>query len=107
MPDEPDARSRLLGKIQAGALPLDTPIKTWDDPGKGHVCDGCDQPILAFQIDYEPFCPRAVCSTCTSAASASGRAPDADGMSGVRPADRPVVPGHLTTWLRTLLARGW
>jgi hypothetical protein len=58
MPDEPDARSRLLGKIQAGALPLDTPIKSWGDPGKGHLCDGCDQPILAFQIDYEILLPQ-------------------------------------------------
>ena len=45
----PDGNARreavIRGKLRAGALPSDTPTKTWSGYGSGQLCDGCGERI--------------------------------------------------------------
>ena len=40
-------------KLAAGVLPDRPPAKYWAGFGVGQPCDGCDEPILDTQVEYE------------------------------------------------------
>ena len=40
-------------KLAAGVLPGRPPVKYWAGFGVGQPCDGCDEPILDTQVEYE------------------------------------------------------
>src|SRR5258705_4912533 len=40
-------------KLAAGVLPDRPPVKYWAGFGVGQPCDGCDEPILDTQVEYE------------------------------------------------------
>ena len=44
---------RVRDRINTGLLPTDNPLRTWTGDGSGRLCDACDIPILAAQIEYE------------------------------------------------------
>lgn len=41
-------------KIDAGVLPLDSPVKLWAGLGSGKLCTLCEQAIHPGQPEYEP-----------------------------------------------------
>jgi hypothetical protein len=45
--------STIERKLAAGLLPRHHPVKSWAGLGTGHACDGCDQPILATEVEHE------------------------------------------------------
>ena len=46
--------SAIRAKIEAGALPTDTPLKMWVGPANGRTaCDGCGQRIVGGGLEYE------------------------------------------------------
>jgi hypothetical protein len=53
----PDEKRRLAihirDKLDAGVLPRVPAEKMWTGYGQGTACDGCDQPILPAQVEYE------------------------------------------------------
>jgi hypothetical protein len=40
-------------KVAAGSLPDRPPVKNWAGFGVGQPCNGCDEPILDTQGEYE------------------------------------------------------
>jgi hypothetical protein len=40
-------------KLAAGGLPNRPPAKYWAGFGAGQPCDGCDEPIVDTQVEYE------------------------------------------------------
>jgi hypothetical protein len=40
-------------KLAAGVLPDRPPVQYWAGFGVGQPCDGCDEPILDTQVEYE------------------------------------------------------
>src|SRR5262249_62298432 len=54
MPYPLDAPNRIRDKMDAGLLPHDAPPTTMHAHfGMGALCDGCDEPILPAQVQYE------------------------------------------------------
>jgi hypothetical protein len=53
MPFPLDAPRRIRDKMDTGFLPCDAPTKMYAGFGKGALCDGCDEPILPAQVQYE------------------------------------------------------
>jgi hypothetical protein len=45
--------STIERKLSAGFLPTHHPVKSWAGFGTGASCDGCDQPILATEVEHE------------------------------------------------------
>jgi hypothetical protein len=45
--------STIERKLSAGLLPRHRPVKSWAGFGTGETCDGCDQPILATEVEHE------------------------------------------------------
>jgi hypothetical protein len=41
-------------KLDAGMLPVNSPVKLWAGEGTGRICAACDEPILKSQVEYEP-----------------------------------------------------
>ena len=44
---------RVRQKLAAGTLPRETPVMLWAGWGTGGVCAACEEPIRAFQAEYE------------------------------------------------------
>jgi hypothetical protein len=44
---------RIAEKLSAGSLPKARSMRMWAGRGDGRCCDGCDQPVLASEIEYE------------------------------------------------------
>lgn len=53
MPFPPDAPGKIRAKVEDGRLPLEPPAQTWAENGTQGKCDGCDERILASQVQYE------------------------------------------------------
>jgi hypothetical protein len=53
MPSAPDAGEIIREKLAAGTLPHDAGGTTFAGYGTGRLCDGCDTPILATEMEYE------------------------------------------------------
>jgi len=53
MPSAPDAAEKIREKLAAGTLPHDAGGTTFAGYGTGRLCDGCDTPILAVEMEYE------------------------------------------------------
>jgi len=51
MPSSPDAAEKIRERLAAGRLP-DVGGITFAGVGAGEVCDGCDTPILAEEMEY-------------------------------------------------------
>ncbi len=45
--------STIEAKLAAGLLPRHRPVKSWADFGTGNACDGCDESILATEVEHE------------------------------------------------------
>jgi hypothetical protein len=47
--------AKIRQKIAVGQLPRrkDAPGKLWVGHGSGKMCDGCDEPITATEVEYE------------------------------------------------------
>jgi hypothetical protein len=58
----------ICTKISSGLLPSQPPRKSWAGFGSGQLCDVCDQPILASEIehevDFENYPPHRFHATC-------------------------------------------
>jgi len=52
-PNVPPLADRIRAKLALGWLPVDTPEKTYALFGDGSPCDGCDEPILRSQVEFE------------------------------------------------------
>ena len=46
-------KNTIERKLTAGVLPDRPPVKYWAGFGVGQPCDGCDEPILDTQVEYE------------------------------------------------------
>jgi len=46
-------RETIRRQIQAGALPLTKPVRTWGGPGLDKLCSGCGLPITRDQMEYQ------------------------------------------------------
>jgi len=44
---------RIRTKLDAGELPRRLPPKLWAGFGSGLTCDGCEEPILNAQVEYQ------------------------------------------------------
>jgi hypothetical protein len=44
---------QIQAKVSAGLLPRQAPVKTWGGFGSDRPCDGCDEPILPNEVEYE------------------------------------------------------
>jgi hypothetical protein len=44
---------RIRDRLDAGALVRMGPKKMWGGHGKRDACDGCGEPILATEVEYE------------------------------------------------------
>ena len=44
---------RIRDKLDTGALSREAPETIFSGFGSGQLCDGCDTPILAAQIEYQ------------------------------------------------------
>jgi hypothetical protein len=44
---------RIRDRLDAGALVRMGPMKMWGGLGKRDACDGCGEPILATEVEYE------------------------------------------------------
>jgi hypothetical protein len=44
---------RVFRKVVQGALPLQPPDQAYGRPGSGARCDGCEDPIMDHQVEYE------------------------------------------------------
>jgi hypothetical protein len=54
MPDlKTSIADRIRAKLDAGDLPRLGPKKMWGGFGKNNACDGCGNPILTTDIEYE------------------------------------------------------
>jgi hypothetical protein len=53
MPTPPDAEQKIRAKLAAGTLPHEARGTTFVGFGTGGLCDGCDTPILAAEMEYE------------------------------------------------------
>ena len=53
MPSAPDAAEKIREKLTAGTLPHDASGTTFTGYGTGRLCDGCDTPIFAAEMEYE------------------------------------------------------
>jgi hypothetical protein len=52
--EQDDLAAVIWAKIQAGALPVERPVKLWVGPANGRTfCDGCGQVIVANNLEYE------------------------------------------------------
>jgi len=47
----------VRSKIQAGALPTETPTKMWVGKGTGLTCDACAVEVTSADIEYEADLP--------------------------------------------------
>jgi hypothetical protein len=45
--------STIEAKLAAGLLPHHHPVKSWAGFGTGNACDGCDESILATEVEHE------------------------------------------------------
>jgi hypothetical protein len=45
--------STIEAKLAAGLLPRHRPVKSWAGFGTGNACDGCDESILATEVEHE------------------------------------------------------
>jgi hypothetical protein len=51
---DPRGRSeRIADKLKRDRLPKREPAKLWAGFGNGRPCDGCDDPILAADVEHE------------------------------------------------------
>jgi len=58
MPSSPDAAEKIRQKLAAGMLPPpDARGIMFTGYGAGRLCDGCDTPILAGEMEYEAEAP--------------------------------------------------
>ena len=54
MPDEKTSlANRIRDKLDAGLLPQVLAEKMWAGYGHDNPCDGCGEPILPAQVEYE------------------------------------------------------
>ena len=44
---------RVFKNISQGALPLQPPDRIYGGYGSGQQCDGCEDPVLPHQVEYE------------------------------------------------------
>jgi hypothetical protein len=51
--DRPSISDVLLRKLDNGDLPRRLPRKMLTGPGRGALCDACDDPIRLGQLEYE------------------------------------------------------
>jgi len=49
----PAMDSTIEAKLAAGLLPCHRPVKSWAGFGTGNACDGCDESILATEVEHE------------------------------------------------------
>ena len=47
----------VRGKIAAGTLSTEKPLKMWVGKGMGKLCDACDLPVTPVDIEYEADLP--------------------------------------------------
>jgi hypothetical protein len=52
MNKQPDAAHLIRAKVLIGQLPKRTTTKSWVGYGSGLLCDGCDQPITATDVEH-------------------------------------------------------
>ena len=52
-PAAPHYAERVFRKVEQGALPLQPPDQAYGRRGSGARCDGCEDPIMGHQIEYE------------------------------------------------------
>jgi hypothetical protein len=55
------ARKTRRAHAQFMSVPYQTPTRTWAGRGSGKLCDLCQQPIEADQIEYEVELPAGAC----------------------------------------------
>jgi hypothetical protein len=48
-----DCTSLIQSKLAREELPSETAERMWAGYGKGHLCDGCGQPVSETDIEYE------------------------------------------------------
>ena len=48
---------KIRQRIADGSLPCKPQPQTWAGPGRGEVCDGCDEPVLASEVEFEVDVP--------------------------------------------------
>jgi hypothetical protein len=54
MPEEKiSIAQRIRDRLDAGALVRIGPKKMWGGFGRRNICDGCGEPILTTQVEYE------------------------------------------------------
>jgi hypothetical protein len=53
MPEKISIARRICDRLDAGALVRIGPKKMWGGYGKRNTCDGCGEPILATEVEYE------------------------------------------------------
>ena len=53
MPFPPQAAKLIRDRLDSGRLPSVAPIRMWAGFGTGQLCDGCDEPIVPAQVEYE------------------------------------------------------
>jgi hypothetical protein len=51
--DEPEVHALIRAKLHAGLLPRRPPARIWSGRGTGARCAGCDQPIVAADVEIE------------------------------------------------------
>ena len=44
---------KIRQKIADGSLPCEPHPKSWAGAGRGEVCDGCDERVLASEVEFE------------------------------------------------------
>jgi hypothetical protein len=53
MPFPPQAAKLIRDRLNSGRLPCGVPTRMWAGFGTGQSCDGCDEPIVPAQVEYE------------------------------------------------------
>ena len=53
MPEKISIAQRICDRLDAGALVRIGPKKMWGGYGKRNTCDGCGEPILTIEVEYE------------------------------------------------------
>ena len=53
MPEAKRIADMIRKRIDAGVLPSVDHLKRWVGYGQGRICDACDDPVLAVQIEHE------------------------------------------------------
>jgi hypothetical protein len=50
---EGHVRLKIRQKIGDGSLPCEPHPKTWAGAGRGESCDGCEERVLASEVEFE------------------------------------------------------